>query len=148
MKVPLKTSLLLLVMFPSKLLLGHGDRVEMWVSSDAVLKSENIIEILRQEDIVSLDFCPSENIMEAFRIDICPAFLSSFPWITSNVVYIEVNMALYEESDFYVCKLLELIVLLHENNYKIYLQNLDTYIVVDENIRHLAKIKMDEIYGK
>lgn len=121
--------------FPS----GYGGRVEMYIYPDTNLGY--ISRYLEQNDSVKLDFCEFPDAEKSFSIQVSPIpptdglLLSA----TSKIVHIEVNINLYKESDFYVCKLLELVEFLHGNGYKIYLHNLNTYIFVDRDILQLGQ---------
>ena len=127
---------IMVVVLRSNLLELSGGRVEMRVGVDEALEAESIIHILRQGDTVTLNFCPSENIMEVFRIHITPV---SVGLPTLQVAHIEVDMHLFKTSDFYVNKLLALVELLRNAKHKIYLQNSNTYLFVNDDILELGQ---------
>ena len=118
--------------------LSYGDCIEMYVYPETNLRS--IIRYLAQGDVIKLDFCEFSDAEKSFSILVSSILPSSaLPVSTSKVVSIEVNIDLYRESDFYVCKLLGLVECLHENGYRVYLHSLNTYVFVDGKVLQLGK---------
>lgn len=137
MRALFKALSLPLIVFQIDFLLSYGDRIEMCIYPETNLRS--IIPYLAQGDVVELDFCEFSDAEKSFSILVSPIPPSpTLPSATSKVVHIEVNIDLYRESDFYVCKLLELVECLHENGYRMYLHNLNTYIFVDGDILQIG----------
>ena len=138
MSASFKTLSLLLIMFQMDFPLSHGDRTEIYIYPETNLRS--IIRYLVQGNVVKLDFCESPDAEKSFSILVSSIPPSpALPSATTKVVHVEVNIELYRESDFYVCKLLELVECLHENGYRVYLHNLNTYIFVDGDILQLGR---------